>query len=434
MSEDTVYVDAIKPENKSDRRLVMGHQFIEGGMSLLMEAVDTNLMRKMIMKVLRDDMNKDEYELSRMVVEAQITAQLDHPNIVPIYELGIDKKKRLFFTMKKVYGKPLYELIGEKDLPSRAERDVFHLIQIMLKVCDAISYAHSKGVLHRDLKPDNIMVGRFGQVYLMDWGISLVKESGRPSTVDIGYHKIKKRKRYCIPEEMHSNVSGTPCYMAPEQAHGDLDAMDERTDVFSLGAILYEILTGIPPIPGESLREMVINAKKCEFPPPNERVDFPLPLGLVRITMKAMSKDPAERYQSVRELKRDLEHFLDGSERFPGRTYKPGDLIVREGEQGDEAYIIRAGKCRVFKTINGEKVEMRILGLGEVFGETAILTNKPRTASVEAVDDVTVAVVKGSYFEEELEVGTWLGPFIKALAERFREADQRASRSLEKPI
>jgi len=425
MSEDIVYIDARKPENKTARRLVIGSQFEEGGMSVLMEAIDTNLMRRMAMKILRDDKKTDEYELSRMVIESQITAQLDHPNIIPIYELGIDKKKRLFFTMKKVQGKALYELIDEENLSSRTDKDIFQLIQIMLKVCDAVSYAHSKGVLHRDLKPDNIMVGNFGQVYLMDWGIAHLKGSGKPSIADMVLPEIKKRKSYSIREEEQGNVLGTPCYMAPEQAHGNVDAIDERSDVFSLGAILYEILTGTFPIPGDSLRDMVINARKCEIEPPDERVDFPLPLGLVKITMKAMSKDPADRYQSVEELKNDLEDFLEGSERFPGRTYRPDELIVHEGDHGDEAYIIRAGECRAFKTINGEKVELRIMGTGDVFGETAILTDKSRSASVEAVTNVTVAVVKSSYFEEELEAGTWLGPFIRALAVRFREADQR---------
>jgi serine/threonine protein kinase len=427
MSDDVVYIDAIKPENKTDRRLVTGRQFEEGGMSLLMEAIDTNLIRKIAMKILRDDKKKDEHELSRMVVEAQITAQLDHPNIVPIYELGIDRKKRLFFTMKKVQGKALYELIDDKDLSSRTEKDIFHLIQIMLKVCDAVSFAHSKGVLHRDLKPDNIMVGDYGQVYLMDWGIARVKANEMPTIADMVLPELKKRKRFSILEEKKGNVLGTPCYMAPEQAHGDPNAIDERSDVFSLGAILYEILTGTYPILGDSLREMVINARKSEIQPPNERVNFPLPIGLVRITMKAMSKDPIDRYQSVEELKSDLEGFLEGSERFPGRTYRPGELIVREGDQGDEAYIIRAGECRAFKTINGEKVELRIMGIGDVFGELAILTDKPRSASVEAVNNVTVAVVKGRYFKEELEVGSWLSPFIKALAVRFREVDKKAN-------
>ena len=426
MSEDTICIESIKPETKIHRRLVPGRQFEAGGMSLLMEAVDTNLMRKVAMKVLREEKNKDEYELGRMVVEAQITAQLDHPNIVPVYELGVDKKKHLFFTMKKVRERPLHEIINKKELSSRTDRDIFNLIQIMLKVCDAVSYAHSKGVLHRDLKPDNIMVGNFGQVYIMDWGIAQIKKDAGQACSDMEIPELKKRKRYGIREEKKGNLLGTPCYMSPEQACGELDAIDERCDVFSLGAILYEILTGEFPIPGKSLQEMTINAKKCEFQPPDERVDFPLPVGLVRITMKAMSKDPADRYQTVEELKNDLESYLEGSERFPGRTYKPGELIVCEGDRGDEAYIIKAGECRTFKTIDGKKVELRVMGKEEVFGETAILTDKPRSASVEAINHVTVAVIKSHSFEVELGTGTWLAPFIRALAERFREADQKA--------
>lgn len=426
--DEEVYIDVKKPESKPDRRLKTGKQFEEGGMSSLMEAIDTNLMRKMVMKIMRGDKVKDKYEISRMVFEAQITAQLDHPNIVPIYELGIDKKKRLFFTMKRVHGKPLYELISTKDPSAMVEKNIFRLIQIMIKVCDAVSYAHSKGVLHRDLKPDNIMVGRFGQVYLMDWGIAYIKKNRESSADDNDLPQDKKRKRFTLREELRGNIIGTPCYMSPEQAHGDLKAIDERSDIFSLGAILYEILTGEYPIKGKSLREMVINARKCEIQPPNERVDFPLPIGLVRITMKAMSKDPEDRYQSVKEMKKALEGFIQGSERFLGRRYSPGELIVREGDQGDEAYIIRAGTCRAFKTINGEKVVLRTMGVGDVFGETAILTDKPRSSSVEAVDSVTVAVVKSHYFNEELGPGTWFGPFMRALAERFREADQLASR------
>ncbi len=427
MSGDVVYIDARKPENKTARRLVTGEQFEEGGMSVLMEAIDTNLLRRIAMKVMRDDKVKDEYELSRMVVEAQVTAQLDHPNIIPIYELGLDKKKRLFFTMKKVRGKALYQLINEKDLASRTDKEILSLVQIMLKVCDAVSYAHSKGVIHRDLKPDNVMVGNFGQVYLMDWGIARLKGNRVSAIADMNLPEIKKRKQYSIREEAQGNIFGTPCYMSPEQARGDLEDVDERSDIFSLGAILYEILTGMHPIPGESLRDMVINARICDIQSPDERVDFPLPLGLIRITMKAMSREPADRYQTVEDLKNDLEDFLEGSERFPGRTYKPGALIVREGDTGNEAYIIRSGECRAFKTINDEKVELRIMGVGDVFGETAILTDKPRSASVEAVDNVTVAVIKSQYFEEELQAGSWLGPFIRTLAERFREADHKAN-------
>jgi serine/threonine-protein kinase len=425
MTGDIVYIDPRRPESKTEKRLIAGEKFQDGGMSLLLDAIDTNLMRRMAMKIVRDDKLKNEYELSRMVVEAQITAQLDHPNIIPIYELGIDKKDRLFFTMKKVRGKALHELIDEKEPSQRTDKDILHLIQIMIKVCDAVSYAHSKGVIHRDIKPDNIMVGSFGQVYLMDWGIARIKGERMSDIAKMELPEVKKRKQFSMREEVQGNIFGTPCYMSPEQARGDLDSIDERSDVFSIGATLYEVITGLRPIPGDSLRDMVINARICEIQPPDERVDFPLPLGLIRITMKAMSKEPSDRYQSVEELKNDLENFLEGSERFPGHTYRPGSLIVREGDIGHEAYIIRSGKCRAFKTINDEKVELRIMGPGDVFGETAILTEKPRSASVEAIDNVTVAVVKSQYFKDELETGSWLGPFIRTLAERFREADQR---------
>jgi len=428
MSESIVCVEAREPETRTDRCFSLGNQFAEGGMSLLMNAVETNLMRNVAMKLLREDMKKDEHALNHMVVEAQITAQLDHPNIVPIYQLGIYKKNQLFFTMKKVYGKPLHELIDEQDISSRTENDLFRMILIMIKVCDAVSYAHSKGVLHRDLKPANIMVGKFGQVYLMDWGIARVNANAESSAVGLEIPELKKRKKYIAIEEEQGAVVGTPCYMAPEQASGNVDAIDERSDVFSLGAIIYQILTGSPPIWGDSLVDMVLNARKCEIQLPDEKVNFPLPVGLVKIAMKAMSKDPAERYQLVEDLKSALEDFLAGGWHFPVRTYRPGEEIVHEGDHGDEAYIIRSGKCRAFKTTDGKKIEMRIMGIGEVFGETSVFTDKPRSASVEAIDEVAVAVVTKRHFEEDLGLGAWVGLFMSTLAERFREADERATR------
>ena len=427
MSENVVRVEAKKPETKTDRRLTTGSQFEEGGMSVLMDAVDTNLMRSVAMKILREDMNKDELALSRMVVEAQIMGQLDHPNIVPVYELGIEKKKRLFYTMKRVHGNALDELIYDQDLSSRTDGDLFPLIQIMLKVCDALSYAHSKGVLHRDLKPENVMVGEFGQVFLMDWGIARIKESSKSSPGDLDVPRINKRRRLSPIEEKQGAVVGTPCYMSPEQAFGDLNAIDERSDVFSLGVILYEILTCTRPILGNSRVQMVLNARKCEIEPPYERVGSALPAGLVRIAMKAMSKDPADRYQTVEGLQKDLEHFLDGSWRFPGRTYQPGELIVREGDPGDEAFVIRTGECRVFRMSEGKRIEMRTMGSGGTFGEITIFTGEPRSASVEAVGEVTVAVVTRRHFEEEMGLGAWLGDFIRVLAERFLESEKRAN-------
>ena len=428
MLENFVQVDARRPVNKIERRLSLGKQFGEGGMSILLDAIDTNLMRNIAMKVLSEDMEKDEQALSHMVIEAQITAQLDHPNIVPIYELGIDRKKRPYFTMKKICGKVLHEIIEEQELSTRTESDLFRLIQIMLKVCDAVSYAHSKGVLHRDLKPDNIMVGKFGQVYLMDWGVASLNKKENMATTANMTPGAKKRKKYKTVEERSGSVVGTPCYMAPEQAYGNLDGIDERSDVFSLGAIIYEILTGTPPILGDSLVQMVRSARKCEIQFPNERVDFSLPVGLVNIAMKAMCREPSGRYQSVEDLKNELESFLAGGWYFPVKYFKAGELIVREDDEGTEAYIIRRGKCRVVKMKDGEKVEVRLMGVGDVFGEISLFTGKPRLLSVEAIEDVSVSVVTKHHLKESLGIGAWLGVFLDTLAERFREADILARR------
>jgi hypothetical protein len=214
--------------------------------------------------------------------------------------------------------------------------------------------------------------------------------------------------------------------MSPEQAKGDLAAIDERSDVFSLGAIIYEILTGTPPIWADSLNQMVLCARKCEIQSPDEKVDFPLPAGLVNVAMKAMSKEPSDRYQTAEELKNALENFLTGGWYFPTRDYKAGELIISEGDQGVEAYIIRKGNCRAFATRDGEKVEVRVMKVGDVFGETAVFTEKPRSLSVEAMDNVRVSVVTRDHLEEGLGLGSWLGVFLHTLAERFREVDQLA--------
>jgi serine/threonine-protein kinase len=270
------------------------------------------------------------------------------------------------------------------------------------------------------------MVGKYGQVYLMDWGVASVIKKANVSAVAREILEHKKRKKYKTKEEKSGSVVGTPCYMAPEQAYGDLEAIDERSDVFSLGAIIYEILTGSPPILGDSLVQMVRSARKCEIQFPDERVDFPLPIGLVKVTMKAMNKDPSDRYQSVRELKNALEGFLTGGWYLPGRDYKSGQLIVSEGEMGMEAFIIRKGKCRAFKTIKGKTAEIRVMRVGDVFGETSLFTGKPRSLSVEAVEDVSLSVVTKHHLEKGLGLGAWLGVFLHSLAGRFREVDQRA--------
>ena len=418
-----VVIDPREPTSELSERLEVKEKIGQGGMSVIRRVQDKNLLRTSAIKMIHPEMSLDVNTRRRMIEEAQITAQLDHPNILPVHELGVMSDGRLFFTMKAVEGKTLTEILQAQDYSTRDEKELFENLQFFIKTCDAVAFAHSHGVIHRDLKPDNIMIGDFGEVYLMDWGIS------RPKTkppVEEEPPAQKGKYRYRSSTERGKYI-GTPHYMSPEQAAGEHDKTDERSDIFSLGAILYEILTKDPPYRGKTTMEVLVKAAERDMEPPQAMVSFDLPPRLCRIAMKAMHKNPGRRFQSVLDLKQEVVNFLQSGWQFQMRTFAPGDLIVSEGERGDRAYIITSGRCQVYKTVEGKQIVLTEFGPGDVFGETAVFADEPRNASVQALDRVSVRVVPREYFEEDMGMGIWMGLFVKALARRFNERNSHAA-------
>jgi hypothetical protein len=282
------------------------------------------------------------------------------------------------------------------------------------------------------------MVGDFGQVYLMDWGVALLA-SGRaeapgpseakdamPPSELFGADDEESLVRVASDGAATSKVWGTPAYMAPEQVSSRTEAIDERTDVFGLGGVLHEILTGKPPNDWQRLHGPGLNHALDPLPAHSDL--WPqLPPELCRITLKALAPNSDHRYPTIAALRADLEQFMKGGGWFATRLFKAGEVIVEEGAPGDAAYIIESGHCDVWKTIRKERVLLRTLGPGEVFGETAVLTRGARTASVVAVDDVTLKVITGESLNRELDQNPWLGAFMRSLAGLFRETDQRLS-------
>ncbi len=408
----------------------------QGGMGLIHRVYDRNIHRFAALKVLDPELTAHPMARSRFLAEAQITGQLEHPNIVPVYDLELmEDGAPKHFLMKLVDGKTLTHFIRPDRIASRNDDELWELLSVFLKVCDAVSYAHSRGVVHRDLKPDNIMIGSHGQVYVMDWGISSVLGEGGalrgvPSTEDsqlFAASELTTPVRVDVDTGDEGSVVGTYQYMAPEQAWGRTAEIDARTDVFALGGILFQILTGRAPYQGTKDALSVELARGGSVPHPSEVAPgVSLSPALCTIAMKALERAREDRYQSVEALKRDVERSaMRGGLSLGTRVFRAGTIILHEGDPPDAAYIVTRGRCEAYKTVGGERRVLREMRAGDVFGEMALLSSRPRSASVVALDDVTAIVVTREALAREVHSESWLLPLLKTLVERFRELEER---------
>jgi serine/threonine protein kinase len=333
------YADlSFKPRNYAIESMVA-----EGGMGAIHRATDRNTQRTVAMKVLRDDKPLSRQDVLRFVQEAQINAQLEHPNIVPVYELGQDAGNKPYYTMKLVRGVTLEDVlegIRKGDASTGVRFPLAALLTIFEKVCDAVGFAHSKGIVHRDLKPGNVMVGEYGEVLVLDWGMAKVL-AGDPLDAP-------ETESLVIPPNAKVNVKnsnltfgcllGTPSFMAPEQAENR--PIDARADIYTLGGILYNILTLHSPHGDAEVFDMLERIKEGRIPSPStynppsrarrfglmRRKEAPAPLperlihcpeervpeALASIAMKALALRAEDRYQDVRSLQKDIQAYQGG--------------------------------------------------------------------------------------------------------------------------
>ena len=330
------FIGQLRSHRPAQSRYVLRGELAKGGMGVIYTVYDTDVRRQLAMKVVlgRGEVTQggmapdvDSRSLGRFLEEAQVTGQLDHPGIVPVHELGVDENDQVFFTMKLVKGEDLSCVFDRVHDPNDDAWNPTRALSLLLRVCEAMAYAHSKGVIHRDLKPSNIMVGKFGETYVMDWGLARVL--GREDQKNIRIQPTNQRFSTIVQSQrkdpsattpdsplitMDGDVVGTPAYMSPEQARGELDKIGPQSDVYALGAMLYHLLTGHMPYvqPGIVANQHAIWRWVQEGPPLSLRkVAREAPEELVAICEKAMSRMHSDRYQDMEAVGVDLRNYLE---------------------------------------------------------------------------------------------------------------------------
>ncbi len=343
IGEDEHY--GIKQSNK-EQRFEVFREINRGGMGAILESRDVNLRRDVAMKVILAQ-DASDHEIRRFVEEAQITGQLEHPSIVPVHELSVDADGKIFYTMKMVHGETLKDIlshIADSKQDTINKYSLSMLLDIFNRVCDAISFAHSKGIIHRDLKPENIMIGDFGEVQVMDWGLAKILGS-EEITPETKSTRIQSVRMDNLDQTMDGQILGTPQFMAPEQARGDIDQLCPQTDIYALGAILYQILTLRPPVSGKSVHDLLDKVVKGDITPPTQfntttvsrkkeqakevkeetrRIakereillkhcpNNVIPYSLSAVCMRAMQNKIEKRYKDVAALQKDIRSYMDG--------------------------------------------------------------------------------------------------------------------------
>jgi serine/threonine-protein kinase len=294
-------------------------EIARGGMGVILKGHDTDLGRDVAVKVLDGELAKNPAVVQRFVEEAQIGGQLQHPGIVPVYELGLMADESPYFTMKLVKGRTLSALLQlRKSVGDNRGR----LIAIFESVCQTMAYAHSKGVLHRDLKPANIMVGAFGEVQVVDWGLAKVLHRGgvaderrAKDSLHTVIETVRSGPGSSGSDSMVGSIMGTPAYMAPEQAQGEVEKLDERADVFSLGAILCEILTGKPPYVDVEGESTVTKAARALLDPARASIEAcDADPALVRVCLDCLMPARAARPANADEVAKAVHAYMTSVE------------------------------------------------------------------------------------------------------------------------
>ncbi|MHC5080141.1 MAG: protein kinase domain-containing protein [Planctomycetota bacterium] len=358
---------------RGEKRYVREEEIGRGGLGRVVAAKDAVLGRDVAIKEM-DRGAGDSHLLRRFLREGEIAGRLQHPNIVPVFDVGIreeEGRKIPYMVMGRIAGRDLGRIIRDVEKGEATIRATYtrhRLLSIFLDVCLAMAYAHDRGVIHRDLKPANIMVGKYGEVYVVDWGLAKIKGAPDPTggkthpsdssdpdpLTDAKALEGDPGDGSCAPVPdvlltLDGDILGTPSYMAPEQAEGRISTIDERTDVYALGTILYQILTYRPPFEGDTSQTVITQVTRGDLKPPSQRMQEmqqavgetlsmePIPRDLEDVVLRAMARDKQDRFPKVMDLHQEVQRFLEG-EKERARKEREAREMVGRGQEALNRY------------------------------------------------------------------------------------------------
>lgn len=384
-----------------------------GGLGEVSIAWDAELERYVALKEIRREIADRAGLRARFIREAEINGNLEHPGIVPVYGLGTHEDGRPYYAMRFVRGESLEVAIKRfHDQPANLRRWSLALRQLLghfLDVCDAIAYAHNRGVIHRDLKPANILLGDYGETLIIDWGLAKVIHRGEPESEPTATRSTEHEPRLPSDTGPTSTVDGealgSPPFMSPEQAAGRNDEVGRPSDIYGLGATLYALLTGLPPITGRTTKEIVAKAARGEVTPPRA-ANPAVPPALAAVCLKALAHDPSQRYESARALANDVKRWL-ADEPIAVHPDSPATRLLRW-----------ARRHRSMVTAGLAVLSVGIVGLAVAAG----IVNEQKRQAVVARDEAIAARLLA---RDHLRIGLDVVDQLVTLGDRQLIAQQR---------